>query len=73
MIKLNCARWPPASSKRTVWARTGRITGALQRRIGRFEQQTAALFLDETGELPLGRPAQLCAWLEEHELEARRR
>jgi formate hydrogenlyase transcriptional activator len=48
----------------------GAFTGAVQRRIGRFEAaNTSTLFLDEVGELPLGVQVTLLRALQEGEFE----
>jgi formate hydrogenlyase transcriptional activator len=48
----------------------GAFTGAVQRRIGRFEAASAStLFLDEVGELPLGVQVTLLRALQEGEFE----
>ncbi|MGC2504871.1 MAG: sigma 54-interacting transcriptional regulator [Silvibacterium sp.] len=37
----------------TFWPRKGAFTGAVQRRLGRFElANSGTIFLDEVGELP---------------------
>jgi formate hydrogenlyase transcriptional activator len=48
----------------------GAFTGAVQRRIGRFEAANAStLFLDEVGELPIGAQVMLLRALQEGEFE----
>jgi transcriptional regulator with GAF, ATPase, and Fis domain len=70
MIKLSCAAITPSLAESELFGHEkGAFTGALQRRIGRFElAHQGTLFLDEIGELPLDLQAKLLRVLEEREL-----
>ena len=71
MVKVN---WRGAAGRldreRAVRPREGRFTGALSRRIGRFETaDRGTLFLDEIGDPPLDMQAKLLRVLQEGEFE----
>ena len=55
LIKINCAALPPALIESELFGHEkGSFTGALEKRIGKFEQaDKGTIFLDEIGELPL--------------------
>jgi formate hydrogenlyase transcriptional activator len=71
MVKVNCAAIPESLIASELFGHEkGAFTGALQRRIGRFEMANeSSLFLDEVGELPLEMQVTLLRVLQEREFE----
>jgi len=71
MITVNCAALPEGLVESEIFGHEkGAFTGAVQRRIGRFElADGGTLFLDEVGELPLATQATLLRVLQEQEFE----
>ncbi len=58
-VKLNCAAIPTGLLEGKMFVHEmGAFTGAVARRIGRFERANhGTVFLDEIGEIPLGSQA----------------
>jgi formate hydrogenlyase transcriptional activator len=71
MIKVNCGAIPQGMVESELFGHErGAFTGALQRRIGRFElADKGTLFMDEVGELPPDTQVKLLRVLQEQEFE----
>ena len=71
LIKLNCAVLPTGLVESELFGHEkGAFSGALQRRLGRFELANGGtIFLDEIGEMPPEAQVKLLRVLQEHEFE----
>jgi formate hydrogenlyase transcriptional activator len=68
-ITMNCGAVTPTLAESELFGHErGAFTGAVSRRLGRFElANKSSLFMDEIGELPLDAQAALLRVIEEHE------
>lgn len=70
-VKVNCAAIPQELFESELFGHEkGAFTGAVQQRIGKFEQADGGtLFLDEIGEIPIPLQPKILRALQEHEIQ----
>src|SRR4029079_10325240 len=70
-VKVNCAAIPHELFESELFGHEkGAFTGALQQRIGKFEQADGGtLFMDEIGGIPLGLQPKILRALQENEIQ----
>ena len=70
-VKVNCAAIPQELFESELFGHEkGSFTGAVQQRIGRFEQADGGtLFLDEIGEIPVALQSKILRALQENEIQ----
>ncbi|KAF2329023.1 sigma 54-interacting response regulator [Flavobacterium daemonense] len=70
-VKINCSALPPSLIESELFGHEkGAFTGAIEKRIGKFEQaNNGTLFLDEIGDMPLEMQAKLLRAIQEKEIE----
>jgi two-component system, NtrC family, nitrogen regulation response regulator NtrX len=70
-VKVNCAAIPQELFESELFGHEkGSFTGALQQRIGKFEQaDKGTLFLDEIGEIPISLQPKILRALQENEIQ----
>jgi transcriptional regulator with GAF, ATPase, and Fis domain len=71
LVKIDCAALPPTLIESELFGHEkGAFTGALTRKVGRFElADTGTIFLDEIGELPLDLQAKILRVLQDGAFE----
>src|SRR5947208_4069777 len=71
MFRINCGAIPEAMQESELYGHVkGAFTGAVQTRIGRFEQASGGtIFLDEIGNMPPALQVKLLRVLKEREFE----
>jgi DNA-binding NtrC family response regulator len=71
LVKINCATLPSTLIESELFGHEkGSFTGALEKRIGKFEQANeGTIFLDEIGEMPTDLQVKLLRVLQEQEIE----
>ncbi len=71
MIALNCAALPESLAESELFgAEKGAFTGAVRRRVGKFEQaHKGTLLLDEIGEMPVNLQAKLLRAIQQRQID----